>query len=585
MMCGAVSMAQGDTKQQGFFKRLFSKPTVVVDTTLDSNFYRIRQVSQFIEKNYVETPDYQMITEKAVSSMLSALDPHSVYIAAKDVQHANEGLQANFDGVGISFQIVNDTISVTDVIVGGPSEKVGVQIGDKLLKVDDTVATFKGVNNSFVYRHLRGKRGTEVTITMLRNGVSTPLEFKIIRDKIPIYSVDTYFMLDDEVGYIRLSRFARTSHQEVRKAIRELKEKGMKRLVFDLRGNSGGYLDIAFGIANEFLDPGRLIVYTQGEKSPRREYRSMRGGTYTNNPLVVMIDEYSASASEIVSGAIQDWDRGMLVGRRSFGKGLVQQLFNVYDGAQLRLTTARYYTPSGRCIQKPYDKGTDAYNMELRDRYEHNEFLSADSVNYPDSLKFYTSKGRVVYGGGGIMPDIFVPMDTLRLSDYFLSLRSAGAFNTFALQWADQNRNNPDFASFDDFMAHYDSTAVAAAFAQYAAEKHINKNDVKGEWVASWMQDETRKMVADTAHAIHAESYESYLSQLLSDKQYLEKLTSKALSEDRRRERINRHSEEYMGYLIKALIARNLYGNEYYYRIMKDEDEGLKKAIQTVKGI
>ena len=558
-------------------------PIISAQNADSSHFRRINQVDEYIEKYYVEQPNYQKITEKAVSSMLAELDPHSLYIPAKDVQRTNEGLQANFEGVGISFQIVDDTISVTDVIVGGPSEHVGLMIGDKLLKVDDTVATFKGVNNNFVFRHLRGKKGTVVNLTVKRQGIDKPLEFRIVRDKVPIYSIDTYFMVEDEVGYIRLARFARTSHQELREAIRKLKKEGMKRLIFDLRGNGGGYLDIAFAVANEFLDARKLIVYTEGEKSPRQNLVSRRGGSYTSGPLVILIDEYSASASEIVSGAVQDWDRGTLVGRRTFGKGLVQRMFEIYDGAQIRLTTARYYTPSGRCIQKPYDKGTDAYNHELQNRYDMGELRSADSVSYPDSLKFYTSTGRVVYGGGSIMPDVFVPIDTVRLSDYFLSLRSAGAFNTFALSWADNHRNDSLYSDFDAFMRNYDSLAVAKAFDEYAATKKVSRSEVKGEWVASWMNDQARALVKDSLNAIHADSYENYLSRLLADEQFLQKLRDKAKSEDKRSEIINRHSDIYLGYMIKSLIARNLYGIEYYYRVMRDYDEGLKQAIKTVK--
>lgn len=550
-----------------------------------SHFRRLEQVNKYIEDNYVEQPNYKKITEKAVTSMLSELDPHSMYIAAKDVQRTNEGLQANFEGVGIAFQIVDDTISVTEVIVGGPSEHVGLQIGDKLLKVDDTVATFKGVNNSFVFNHLRGKKGTEVRLTVKRLGLDQPLEFNIIRDKVPIYSIDTYFMLDDEVGYIRLARFARTSHSELRNAISKLKKQGMKRLVFDLRGNGGGYLDIAFYVANEFLDSHKMIVYTEGAKSPRQSFVSRRGGSYTSGPLVILIDEYSASASEIVSGAVQDWDRGILVGRRTFGKGLVQRMFEIYDGAQIRLTTARYYTPSGRCIQKPYADGTEEYNRELRRRYEAGQLVSIDSVEYPDSLKFHTSKGRVVYGGGGIMPDVFVPIDTMRLSDYFLSLRSAGVFNTFTLSWADAHRKDTNYRDFESFLRNYDSVAVMREFTQFADVKKVSRTDVKGEWVASWINEQARKSATDTAHIIHAESYQEYLSKLMADSHFIDQLKEKAASEDRRSARINRHSEIYLGYMIKALIARNLFGIEYYYRIMRDQDLGLQEAIRTVKQI
>ena len=550
-----------------------------------AHFRRIEQVDEYIEKNYVETPDYKRIGEKAISAMLAELDPHSTYIAAKDVQRTNEGLQANFEGVGIAFQIVDDTISVTAVIIGGPSEKVGLQIGDKLLTVDDTTATFKGVNNRFVFNHLRGKKGTQVRLSVKRNGIDQPLNFTIIRDKVPIYSVDTYFMLDDEVGYIRLARFARTSVSEVHNAINKLKKQGMKRLVFDLRGNGGGYLDIAVGVANQLLEAGRLVVYTEGLKSPRQNFFTRRGGSYTSGPLVVLVDEYSASASEIVSGAVQDWDRGIIVGRRTFGKGLVQRMFEIYDGAQIRLTTARYYTPSGRCIQKPYTDGTEAYHRELQHRYEHSELTNADSISYPDSLKFFTAKGRTVYGGGGIMPDVFVPMDTLRLSDYFLSLRSAGIFNTFALSFADNHRNDTLFADFDRFLVNYDSAAVTGEFNSYARSKNILPNDVKGEWIAAWLNDIARTTVADTNHTIHADSYQQYLDQLLADTAFTNRLQQKALAEDRRRALINQHSDTYLGYMLKALIARNLFGIEYYYRVMRNSDTGLQQAIKAVKEI
>ena len=328
-----------------------------------------------------------------------------------------------------------------------------------------------------------------------------------------------------------------------------------------------------------------MIVYTEGSKSPRQSFVSRRGGSYTSGPLVILIDEYSASASEIVSGAVQDWDRGTLVGRRTFGKGLVQRMFEIYDGAQIRLTTARYYTPSGRCIQKPYADGTEAYNRELQRRYEAGQLVSIDSVEYPDSLKFQTSKGRVVYGGGGIMPDVFVPIDTTRLSDYFLSLRSAGVFNTFTLAWADAHRRDSNYRDFEAFQKNYDSVAVMKEFADFAESKKVSRTDVKGEWVASWINEQARKSATDTTHRIHADSYQDYLSSLMADPWFIDKLKEKAAAEDRRRDLINRHSDIYMGYMIKALIARNLFGIEYYYRIMRDQDTGLQEAIRTVKAI
>ena len=500
----------------------------IIPDTMTAGQVRVDEVMKLIDGNYVDGPDMDKMSTEAINAMFKALDPHSVYIAAKDVERANEGLQGNFEGVGISFQIVNDTIVVQSVIEGGPSERVGVQVGDKLLTIDGEKATGDSIDNNFVFKRLRGKKGTEVVIEMLRDGMVYP--FHIIRDKVPIYSIDTYFMANDTVGYIRLTRFARTSVDEFRKALKALQKKGMTALMLDLRGNTGGFLDIANMMANEFLERGQLIVYTQGRTSPRHNYNANGRGNWRTGRLVVLIDEGSASASEIVSGAVQDWDRGTLVGRRSFGKGLVQRMFPLSDGGQVRLTTARYYTPSGRCIQRPYDEGTDAYRQENNKRYRNGELVNADSIHFDDSLKYTTAHGRTVYGGGGVMPDVFVPLDTMRLSDYYISLRGKGILNSFPMQWADQHRRDARVKDFDTFLANYDSFGLDSLLAAAAMEKGV---------------------VRDT-----------------------EKETAEP-------ERIA-HSDRYMHLMLKAQVARNLFGIDHYYLVMKEVDDGYRRALEEI---
>lgn len=487
---------------------------------------RVDEVMRIIDGNYTESPDMVKIGEAAINAMLRELDPHSVYIPARNVERANESLQGNFEGVGISFQIISDTIVVQTVIDGGPSEKVGIMIGDRLLRIDGEPATGDSINNQFVFKRLRGKKGTTVVIDVLRQG--TVYTFHIVRDKVPIYSIDTYFMADNGIGYIRLIRFARSSGDEFRKALKALKKQGMTSLILDLRGNTGGFLDIACQLANEFLDRGQLIVYQQGRRTPRQDFRSNGHGNWKQGQLVVLIDEGSASASEIVSGAVQDWDRGILIGRRSFGKGLVQRMFSLQDGSQIRLTTARYFTPSGRCIQRPYDQGDEAYRQDVNNRYRHGEMVNADSIHFPDSLKFKTAHGRTVYGGGGVMPDIFVPMDTMRLSDYFISLRGKGLLNTLPSQWADSHRKDPRVKTFEQYIENYESFGLDSLLAAQALEKGI---------------------VRDTA--------------------------AEALMPER-----TAHSDRYMRLMLKAQVARYLFGTEYYYKVMKETDDAYLRAVE-----
>ena len=536
-----------------------------------------------IRNFYAEKPDMKNIVEKGIINMLKELDPHSVYISKDEVKKMNEPLQGNFDGIGVSFQIMKDTIYVVDVIRGGPSEKVGLMAGDKIIKVDNKIATGDTIKNDWVFKNLRGEKGSKVIVSVERKGRKGLIDFNIIRDKIPIVSVDTWFMLDKEIGYIRLDRFAQNSLEEVLEAMKDLKSKGMKSLIFDLRGNGGGYLDVAFKLSDEFLSEKKLIVYTEGVSSPKFDYKASVPGNFEEGKLVVLIDETSASASEIVSGAIQDWDRGVIVGRRSFGKGLVQRPFNLPDGSQIRLTTSRYYTPSGRCIQKPWNDGMESYFSDYMRRYQHKELITADSISFPDSLKYTTNNGRIVYGGGGIMPDVFVPIDTSRASDYLINLRSKGIFNDFSMRWVEGNRENflKKYLKFEDYNNVYPSLNLMRDFEAFAKKEGIERNEIKKEWVNAMMLEEIQKIVKDTIN--HYYNYENYAKELLSNKEIREELLKKAIAEDNKMREMMSKSDIYIEATLKAIIARNLYGVSYYYQSIKDTDEGLQKAISVIK--
>ncbi|MCK9163725.1 MAG: S41 family peptidase [Bacteroidales bacterium] len=533
---------------------------------------------------YAEKPDMPKIVEKGIVNMLKELDPHSVYISKEDVQKMNEPLVGNFDGVGISFQIMKDTIHVVDVIRGGPSEKVGVMPGDKIIKVGDKFATGDTIKNDFVFNNLRGVKGTKIELTIERRGRKEPIVFEIIRDKIPITSVDTWFMLDKTLGYIRLDRFAQKSTEEVVEAIEGLKKQGMKELIFDLRGNGGGYLDVAFKICDEFLSDNKLLVYTEGVSSPRYDFNAERKGAFEKGKVVLLIDESSASASEIVSGAIQDWDRGVIVGRRSFGKGLVQRPFNLPDGSQIRLTTSRYYTPSGRCIQKPWDDGLDSYYNDYMKRYQHKELITPDSITFPDSLKYTTANGRIVYGGGGIMPDVFVPIDTSRASDYLINLRSKGVFNNFSMQWMEENRESflRENPTFEDYNRSYSSLNLMDKFSAFAKKEGVEQNEIKKEWVNSMVLNYIIKQTKDTVSQNYS-SYETYAKELLSDKELLNEVITQAKKEDDKMKEMISRSNLFIEATLKAMIARNLYGVNYYYQSIKETDDGLQKAIKVIK--
>lgn len=402
---------------------------------------KLESLLYHIDRMYVDEVDKKQLVDAAIVRMLEELDPHSIYIPKEDLEEVNEPLKGNFEGVGIQFNIIRDTIYVVDAIAGGPSERLGIRAGDRILAIEGENAAGAGFKNSDVMKRLRGKKGTKVSVSISRKGEAAPLDFVITRDKIPIYSVEASYMAAPHVGYIKVSRFSATTMKEFREKLDELKAMGMQDLILDLQGNGGGYLRTAIEMSDEFLGERKLIVYTEGRTTPREDTFATREGRFEKGRLVVLVDEGSASASEIVSGAMQDWDRGLVIGRRSFGKGLVQRPVMLPDGSAVRLTVSRYYTPSGRCIQKSYEDGVEAYRQEKGHRMDSGELTSEEAVHPADTVKYYTMNKRVVYGGGGIMPDVVVPIDTAQSSAYFGQLVRKGVLNTFALTYVDDHRS------------------------------------------------------------------------------------------------------------------------------------------------
>ncbi len=420
---------------------------------------KVETVLNLIKEEYVDTINMSELEEKVIPHIIENLDPHSVYIPAKDLKEVNEELEGNFGGIGVQFSIQDDTVMVVAVISGGPSEKLGILPGDRIIKVNDTTIAGVGITNNDVIHKLRGEMGTKVKVSILRKNVNKLIDFDITRGEIPLTSVDVAYMINDSTGYVKIDRFAQNTYQEFITALASLKEDGCKNIIVDLRNNSGGLLDVAYKITNEFLKAGELIFFTQGKAQPRREVKANGIGSCQNTKLIVLINEFSASASEIFAGAIQDNDRGMIIGRRSFGKGLVQSQIPLPDGSALRLTVARYYTPSGRCIQKPYLRGdAEDYYKDIMNRYQHGEFFSKDSVSQNDSLKYYTKSGRVVYGGGGIMPDIFVPRDTTLYTDLYYTMRASGLIYQYALKYADEHRKTLENYTDAQSMLNYLNT-------------------------------------------------------------------------------------------------------------------------------
>ena len=488
---------------------------------------KIGTLIYYINNYYVDTLDMPELIDKSIVSMLKQLDPHSAYISAKNVKKANERLEGSFEGIGVTFQLFNDTILVISPVPGGPSDKVGIQAGDKIIKVDGEDAFGEDITNQWVMDHLRGKKGTRVDVSIQRDGNPELLDFTIIRDKIPLFSLDAAFMLDKHTGYIKLNRFAKESKKEFDKALDSLKSEGLQNLIFDLRGNGGGYLGTAQKIADEFLTAGKLIVYTEGIHQPRQELTASLEGGFEKGKLIILVNEGSASASEIVSGAVQDWDRGIIMGRRTFGKGLVQRPFSLPDGSVVRLTIAHYYTPSGRCIQRPYNNGVEAYYKELNERMKHGELFHRDSIHFPDSLKYQTKNGRTVYGGGGIMPDIFVPWDSTRYNNLYTDLIRKGVYNTYVNTYLDHNR-------------------------QMLEKKYKNVNAFKNKFE-------------------------------VTDKMFDEML---ALAEEKKvtvnEEELNPNKEFYKLQL-KALIGRNLFDQNAYFYILSPMDIEINKALEVIK--
>ncbi len=466
---------------------------------LISGYLKFKEILTFVQRDYVDEVDTDELVETAINRMLEKLDPHSVYIPAKDLELAKSQLEGEFEGIGIEFNIIKDTIYVVAPLSGGPSEEVGLVSGDKIVKVDDEVVAGVGVDNRKVFELLRGKKGTEVKVGVKRRSADDLIDFTITRDKIPQESVDVSYMIDDEVGYIKVSRFAATTYDEFHDALAELKSKGMTKLVLDLQGNPGGYMDRAINIADEMLSDNKMIVYTKG-KQPRynSEARAYREGIFENQPIIVLIDEGSASASEIVAGALQDNDRALIVGRRSFGKGLVQMPIPLDDGSELRLTISRYYTPSGRSIQKPYEAGAKEYGDDISNRFEHGELINPDSIHFEDSLKYETSKGRVVYGGGGIMPDYFVPIDTTNSRNKFLiALYSTNAVREYTLLYYQNNKAKLEGMTYDEFYNNFEvSDKMLGKIVDLVDESDVEYTSEDYEAGKERLRDQVKALIA-----------------------------------------------------------------------------------------
>ena len=446
---------------------------------INTSSNKLNALLHIIDDQYVDTVKVNDLVEETMPLILSELDPHSSYIPAKDLEAVNSELKGSFSGIGIQFTIQDDTIHINSVIKGGPSEKVGLMAGDRIVEVDDSAFVGKIVTNFEAMKRLKGEKGSKVKLGIFRPGEKEILDFTVIRGDIPVKSIDAAYMINDKFGYVKVNKFGETTYPELLIALAKLNQEDCKGMIIDLRGNTGGYMAAAIQMINEFLPGNRLIVYTQGRKSPRENYTSNGSGSSQEMPLIVLIDEISASASEIFAGAIQDNDRGTIIGRRSFGKGLVQQPIEFSDGSAIRLTIARYYTPSGRCIQKPYEKGKDEeYELDLLTRYEHGEFFSADSIKQNENEVYHTSLGRPVYGGGGIMPDIFVPQDTTDMTSYFRMAANRGLIIRYSFDYTDQNRSDLLLYETPDQLVDYLKTQkLLNKFAAWAEKKGLKRRN------------------------------------------------------------------------------------------------------------
>ncbi|MFO7370611.1 MAG: S41 family peptidase [Bacteroidales bacterium] len=496
--------------------------------TLYEQAFKFGKVLEWIDKYYVDSVNEELLVEHAIAELLKELDPHSSYLTKDEVAKLNEPLQGNFEGIGVSFNLLNDTVYVISPVEGGPSDKAGVKRGDRIVKVNGTNIAGVGINSDKVYGMLRGKKGSKVTVSVLRRDIPELIDFEIIRDKIPIKSIEASYLVTDEIGYLKINRFSMTTLDEFKEIISGFKKDRVKDLIVDLTGNGGGYLEVAIKLADEFLDNNKLILYTQGTNSPKKEYYATRNGDFEKGHVVFLIDEGSASASEILAGAIQDWDRGIIVGRRSYGKGLVQKPLLLPDQSMIRLTIAKYYTPTGRLIQKPYDMSRDDYDKELLNRYSNGELSNKDSIHFPDSLKYYTLKNtRLVFGGGGIMPDYFVSIDTSYYSNYYRRLISRRVLDQFVLEFVDKNRN--------------------ALISQYGNVRNFRDN---------FMIDQ------------------EFMRRLL---EYADKKGVPVVEKD------FSTSKEQIETILKAYIARDLWSSSEFYYISNEKDPKFETAMTILK--
>ena len=507
---------------------LITVTTVTVHAQWNPEALKLAQVMDKVSRFYVDSIDDGEVVERTIVNMLHELDPHSSYLSKEELEEMNEQLEGEFEGIGVSFNVLEDTIYIIRAISGGPSEKVGIMAGDRIVKVEGEMVAGTGITTRDVQKLLKGPKGTRVDVSVKRRSEKELLEFSITRDKIPVYSLDASYMVTSRIGYIKLARFSHTSIEEFEAAVKSLRLAGMEDLILDLSGNGGGWLPVAVDLADEFLSGNKEIVSTSGSKVPDRKYQARQQGLFEEGKLVIMIDGTSASASEIVSGAVQDWDRGVIVGRRSFGKGLVQQPFQLSDGSMIRLTVARYYTPTGRLIQKPYEEGYEEYALDLINRYNSGELSSADSIKFPESQKYRTlTLNRTVYGGGGIMPDYFVPLDTSDYSDYYGRMINRGIFNRFMLQFVDDHRQEflKSYSDFESFNKKFDpSQDQLNDLITFATGENLEFNQ------AGW---ET--------------------------------------------------SKNHVAKLFKGYLARDLWGMGYFYEVINPTDEVYNKAVQILE--
>jgi carboxyl-terminal processing protease len=510
-----------------FLILLISAVSASSQLKINSQMLKLNNVFSVISNLYVDTINENKMVEAAIIGALKELDPHSSYIPKEEVERVNEPLQGSFEGIGVQFQLFEDTILVVQTISGTPAEKVGVMPGDRIVYINEEMVAGVKFQNSDVTKRLRGERGTDVNVKIRRRGVKELMLFKITRDKIPVNSIDAGYMIDDKTGYIRINNFGSKTFSEYKETFARLRSQGMENLILSLQGNGGGYMNAAIDLADEFLEAGQLIVYTEGVNQPKSVAKASSRGEFEKGKLIILVDEYSASASEIVSGAVQDWDRGIIIGRRSFGKGLVQRQIPLIDGSMLRLTTSRYYTPTGRSIQKPYKNGVEHYQKDLEERFKHGEMVTADSIQFPDSLKYQTLRlKRTVYGGGGIMPDIFVPIDTTRFTDYHRKIVAQGIMNKVSVQYIENNRAQlkKQYTEFDQYFNHFNIE-------------------------------------------------ESLMEQLRAEAE---------------KEKISFDEEQYaialplMKLQLKALIARDLWSVNEYYRVIDTDNEALQRALKVL---